>query len=149
MDATSDVPEEDYSVPLDRAVVRRAGRDVTILAWLLMAHFAAQAAEQLAAEGIDAEVIDVRSLSPIDYETIGASVEKTGHVVIVEEGPKTGGVGAEIAAGIMERFGESLLTPVLRVASADVPVPFTPVLENAYRPDVARIIEAGRRVMNS
>jgi pyruvate/2-oxoglutarate/acetoin dehydrogenase E1 component len=149
VDATSDVPEGDYTVPLDRAAVRRSGRDVTILAWLLMAHFASQAAEQLAAEGIDAEVIDVRSLSPIDYQTIGSSVEKTGRVVIVEEGPKTGGVSAEIAAGIMERLGESLLAPVVRVGSADVPVPFTPVLENAYRPDVVRIVEAGRRVMKS
>ncbi|MGP0070261.1 MAG: alpha-ketoacid dehydrogenase subunit beta [Isosphaeraceae bacterium] len=147
VDATSDVPEGDYTVPLDRAAVRRKGRDVTILAWLLMAHFAVQAAEQLAAEGIDAEVIDVRSLSPIDYEAIGESVRKTGRVVIVEEGPKTGGVGAEIAAGIMERFGESLLTPVVRVGSADVPVPFTPVLENAYRPDAARIIEGVRKTV--
>jgi pyruvate/2-oxoglutarate/acetoin dehydrogenase E1 component len=146
VDATSDVPEGDYTVPLDRAAVRRKGRDVTILAWLLMAHFARQAADRLAAEGIDAEVIDVRSLSPIDHETIGESVRKTGRVVIVEEGPKTGGVGAEIAAGIMERSGESLLAPVARVASADVPVPFTPVLENAYRPDVERIIEAVRRI---
>ena len=85
---------------------------MTILAWLLMAHFARQAADLLAAEGIDAEVIDVRSLSPIDYETIGASVKKTGRVVVVEEGPKTGGVSAEIAAGITERFGDSLLAPV-------------------------------------
>jgi pyruvate/2-oxoglutarate/acetoin dehydrogenase E1 component len=146
VDATSDVPEGDYTVPLDRAAVRRKGRDVTILAWLLMAHFARQAADRLAAEGIDAEVIDVRSLSPIDHETIGESVRKTGRVVIVEEGPRTGGVGAEIAAGIMERSGESLLAPVARVASADVPVPFTPVLENAYRPDVERIIEAVRRI---
>jgi pyruvate/2-oxoglutarate/acetoin dehydrogenase E1 component len=147
VDATSDVPEGDYTVPLDRAAVRRNGRDVTILAWLLMAHFARQAADRLAAEGVDAEVIDVRSLSPIDYATIGESVRKTGRVVIVEEGPKTGGVGAEIAAGIMERFGESLLAPVARVASADVPVPFTPVLENAYRPNVPRIIEAARAVV--
>jgi pyruvate/2-oxoglutarate/acetoin dehydrogenase E1 component len=148
VDATNEVPEGDYVLPLDRAVVRRAGRDVTILAWLLMAHFSVQASEQLAAEGIDAEVIDVRSLSPIDYETIGASVEKTGRVVIVEEGPKTGGVGAEIAAGIMERYGESLLVPVARVASADVPVPFAPVLENAYRPDVLRVIAAVRRILS-
>jgi pyruvate/2-oxoglutarate/acetoin dehydrogenase E1 component len=147
VDATSDVPEGDYTVPLDRAAVRRKGRDVTILAWLLMAHFARQAADRLAAEGIDAEVIDVRSLSPIDHETIGESVRKTGRVVIVEEGPRTGGVGAEIAAGIMERSGESLLAPVARVASADVPVPFTPVLENAYRPDVERIVEAARRIV--
>ena len=94
-------------------------------------------------------MIDVRSLSPIDYATIGESVKKTGRVVIVEEGPKTGGVSAEIAAGIMERFGESVLAPVVRVASADVPVPFTPILENAYRPDQPRIVDAARKIMLS
>jgi pyruvate/2-oxoglutarate/acetoin dehydrogenase E1 component len=149
VDATSEVPDGDYTLPLDRAAVRRSGGDVTILAWLLMAHFAARAAEELAAESIDAEVIDVRSLSPIDYQTLGASVERTGRVVIVEEGPKTGGVGAEIAAGIMERFGESLLVPVVRIASADVPVPFAPVLENAYRPDPARITQGVRDAMRA
>ena len=89
----------------------------------------------------------MRSLSPIDYTTIGESVAKTGRVVIVEEGPRTGGVSAEIAAGLMEHCGETLLAPVVRVASPDVPVPFTPVLENAYRPDPARIIEAVRKVI--
>src|SRR5213593_2736140 len=84
LDATSDIPGMDYVVPLDQAVVRREGRDVTILGWLLMAHYAQAAAGQLAGEGIQAEVIDVRSLSPIDYETIGASVKKTGRVIIVE-----------------------------------------------------------------
>lgn len=147
VDATSDIPDEDYVVPLDRAAVRREGRHVTILGWLLMAHFAQQAAAQLAAEGIDAEVIDVRSLSPIDYDTIGQSIRKTGRVVIVEEGPKTGGVSAEIAAGIMEHCADALQAPVVRVASADVPVPFTPVLENAYRPDPARIVAAVRSLL--
>jgi pyruvate/2-oxoglutarate/acetoin dehydrogenase E1 component len=147
VDATSDIPDEDYTVPLDRAAVRRPGRDVTILGWLLMAHYAQQAAAELAGSGVDAEVIDVRSLSPIDYETIGASVRKTGRVVIVEEGPQTGGVSAEISAGILERFSEHLQAPVRRVASADVPVPFTPVLENAYRPDVPRIVAAVRGLL--
>jgi pyruvate/2-oxoglutarate/acetoin dehydrogenase E1 component/TPP-dependent pyruvate/acetoin dehydrogenase alpha subunit len=147
VDATSDVPAEDYIVPLGRAAIRRQGNQVTILAWLLMTHFAAQAADELAALGIDTEVIDVRSLAPIDYETIGDSVRKTGRVVIVEEGPKTGSVSAEIAAGIMERCGESLLDPVIRVASPDAPVPFSPVLENAYRPDVTRIVVAVRRLV--
>ncbi len=147
VDATSDVPPGDYTVPLDRAAIRREGSQVTILAWLLMAHFARQAADELAALGIDAEVIDVRSLAPIDYDTIGTSIRKTGRVVIVEEGPKTGGVSAEIAAGIMERLGESLLEPVVRVASPDVPVPFCPILENAYRPDVPRIVAAARMVV--
>ena len=147
VDATSEIPDEDYTVPLDTAAVCRPGTDVTILAWLLMRHFALDAARQLAAEGINAEVIDVRSLSPLDYDTIGASVRKTGRVVIVEEGPKTGSISAEIAAGILERYGEYLRCPIQRVASADVPVPFTPVLENAYRPDVPRIVQAVREVM--
>ncbi len=149
VDATSDIPAEDYTVPLDKAMVRREGTDVTILGWLLMAHFARQAAEQLAADNLSAEVIDVRSLSPIDYETIGDSVRKTGRVVVVEEGPKAGGVSAEIAAGIAERFGKYLRQPVVRVASADVPVPFAPVLEDTYRPDVPRIIEAARQLVKA
>ena len=147
VDATSEIPDGDYTVPLDMAAVRREGGDVTILAWLLMLHHSLQAARPLAAEGIEAEVIDVRSLAPIDYETIGRSVRKTGRVVVVEEGPKTGSVSAEIAAGIMERFGESLRCPIRRVASADVPVPFSPVLENAYRPDAPRIAAAARDLM--
>jgi pyruvate/2-oxoglutarate/acetoin dehydrogenase E1 component/TPP-dependent pyruvate/acetoin dehydrogenase alpha subunit len=147
VDATSEVPDGDYLVPLDRAAVRREGSHVTILAWLLMVHVAAQAAERLAREGIAIEVIDVRSLAPIDYETIGVSVGKTGRVVVVEEGPKTGGVSAEIAAGLTERCADCLMAPVVRVASADVPVPFTPVLEDAYRPDVERVIAAVRDVL--
>lgn len=142
VDATSEIPDEDYTVPLDRAAVRREGTDVTILGWLLMLHRSLQAAEQLAAQGTSAEVIDVRSLAPIDYDTIGESVRKTGRVVLVEEGPKTGSVSAEIAAGILEHFGEYLRCPVRRVASADIPVPFSPLLENAYRPDVPQIVAA-------
>lgn len=149
VDATSEIPDDDYTVPLDKAVVRRKGSQVTILGWLLMLHYSLSAAQTLAGEGIDAEVIDVRSLSPFDYETIGASVRSTGRVVIVEEGPKTGGVGAELAAGIMERFGDSLQAPVVRVASPDVPVPFSPILENTYRPDATRIMQAVRQLVQS
>ncbi len=147
VDATAEIPADDYTVPLDRAAVRREGADVTVLAWLLMLHRSVQAADQLEAAGIHAEVIDVRSLAPIDYDTIGASVRKTGRVVLVEEGPKTGSVSAEIAAGILERFGEHLRCPIRRVASADVPVPFSPVLEDAYRPGVPRIVEAVNDLM--
>jgi 2-oxoisovalerate dehydrogenase E1 component len=139
VDASSDVPAEDYIVPLGKAAVRREGKNVTVLAWLLMVHYAMQAADE-----VDAEVIDVRSLSPIDWDTIGASVRKTGRAVIVEEGPITGGVGAEIAAGIAERWPSARVT---RVASPDVPVPFTPVLENAYRPDAGRIAAGVRRIL--
>jgi pyruvate dehydrogenase E1 component beta subunit len=139
VDASSDVPAEDYIVPLGKAAVRREGKNVTVLAWLLMVHYAMQTADEF-----DAEVIDVRSLSPIDWKTIGASVRKTGRAVIVEEGPVTGGVGAEIAAGIAERWPSVRVT---RVASPDVPVPFTPVLENAYRPDADRIASSARRIL--
>ena len=149
IDATSEIPTGDYLVPLDRAAVRREGGHVTILAWLLMLHHAMAAAEILAADGVEAEVVDVRSLSPFDYATIGASVRKTGRVLIVEEGPKTGGVSAELASGITERFAKDLKTPVTRVASPDVPVPFSPVLENAYRPDVTRILGAARSLAHS
>ncbi len=147
-DASSDIPDEDYTVPLGTANLLRSGDAVTILAWLLMAHEALAAANDLTREGIQAEVIDVRSLAPFDWSLIGESVVKTGRVVIVEEGPKTGSVSAELAAGIMERFADSLLAPVIRVASADVPVPFAPVLENLYRPDRARICDAIQRVLD-
>lgn len=148
IDGSSDVPDDDYSLALDKAVVRQEGDDVTIVGWLLMAHFAQHAADELTVQGISTEVIDMRSLYPIDFDTLGASVCKTGRLVIVEEGPRTGGVGAEIAAGVMERFGEDMLAPVKRVASADVPVPFSPPLENAYRPDAARIVAAARELMD-
>jgi pyruvate/2-oxoglutarate/acetoin dehydrogenase E1 component len=149
VDATSEIPDVDYSVRLDSAAVRREGSHVTILAWLLMSHYALAAADALAAEGIQAEIVDVRSLSPFDYDTIGKSIKKTGRVVIIEEGPKTGGVSAELAAGIMERLGANLKSPIVRIASPDVPVPFSPILENAYRPDVPRIIEVARNVASA
>ena len=142
VDATSEIPAEDYIVPLGQAAIRREGREVTVLGWLLMVHYAMQAAERLATEEhVDVEVIDLRSLAPIDWDTIGASVAKTSRVVIVEEGPKTGGVGAELAGGIAERWPD---TRIVRVASPDVPVPFTPVLEGMYKPDAARIAAAVR-----
>jgi pyruvate/2-oxoglutarate/acetoin dehydrogenase E1 component len=147
IDATSEIPNRDYVIPLNTAAVRRHGQHVTILAWLLMCHYATSAADSLATDGIDAEVIDVRSLAPFDYDTIGASVEKTGRVMIVEEGPRTGGVSAELAAGITERFGEYLLAPVSRVASADVPVPFSPPLETAYRPNPSVIVAAAKQLL--
>jgi pyruvate/2-oxoglutarate/acetoin dehydrogenase E1 component len=148
-DGSSDIPDDDYVVPLGTASVVRSGNDVTVLAWLLMLHESMGAANSLSEQGIDAEVIDVRSLAPFDWNIIGASVAKTGRVVIVEEGPKTGGVAAELATGIMERFPGSLVAPIVRVASADVPPPFTPVLENLYRPDAARISGAIRQILES
>jgi pyruvate/2-oxoglutarate/acetoin dehydrogenase E1 component len=148
VDATSVIPDHDYCLPLDQAAVRRPGSDVTILSWLLMLHFSLEAAEQLAGAGVNAEVIDVRSLAPVDYQTIGDSVKKTGRVIVVEEGPKTGGVSAEIAAGIQERYNQYLKAPIIRVASPDVPVPFSPILENAYRPNVTQIMQGVRQIID-
>jgi len=143
IDATSDIPDEEFVVPLDKAAVLKEGDDVTIVGWLLMAHFALHAAEQLATDGVHAEVVDARSLVPLDWATLTASAQKTGRVLLVEEGPKTGGVAAEISAGLAERCPGLRIE---RVASADVPVPFSPVLEKAYRPNVARIAAAARRI---
>ena len=144
VDASAEIPEDDYTVPIGEAAVRREGSDVTVVAWLLMAHFAAQAAEILAEEGIQAEVIDLRSLVPMDFEAVRASVQKTGRLVIVEEGPRRGGIGAEIAARAAEELPEFLLSPVRRVASPDIPPPFSPPMEAYYRPDAKRIAEAAR-----
>jgi len=147
VDSSSNVPQEDYIVPIGKGIVRREGSDVTIIATLLMMHRALVAAEQLESEGISAEVIDPRSLVPFDWELVEASAMKTTRVVIVEEGPRRGGVGAEIAATLAERLADYLTTPVERVASPDIPVPFSPPMENYYRPDVPRIVEAVHRLL--
>jgi pyruvate/2-oxoglutarate/acetoin dehydrogenase E1 component len=100
----------------------------------------------LAADGISAEVIDPRSLVPFDWELVEASVRKTGLALVAEEGPRTGGIGAEIAATLFEHCADSLLAPVARVASPDIPVPFAPPMEDYYRPDAARIAAAAREL---
>lgn len=142
VDASSDIPDEDYTAPIGKGVVRRPGEDVTVVATLLMMHFALAAAEQLGQQGIDVEVIDPRSLQPFDWPLIEASAAKTTRVIIVEEGPRTSGWGAEIAAALGQRMVDSLTAPVQRVASPDIPVPFAPTLESAYRPSVDRIVLA-------
>jgi len=147
VDASSEIPDEDYIVPIGKGIVRREGGDVTIIATLLMMHQALIAAEQLEAEGISAEVIDPRSLVPFDWDLVEESVTKTTCAVIVEEGPRRGGVGAEIAATLSERTSDYLTAPVQRVASPDIPVPFSPPMEDFYRPDVPRIVEAVHRVL--
>ncbi len=147
VDASSDIPDEDYTVPLGKGIIRREGSDVTIVATLLMLHRALAAAEQLAAEGISAEVIDPRSLVPFDWELVNASVMKTGRAVIVEEGPRQGGWSADIAANLGESLSDYLVAPVTRVASPDIPVPFAPPMENLYRPNAERIATAVRKVV--
>lgn len=149
VDASSEIPPGDYTVPIGKGVVRRTGADVTIIATLLMMHRAMAAAQQLAAEGIDAEVIDPRSLVPFDWELVDESVRKTSRAVVVSEGPRTGSVASEIAAGIAEHLADYLTAPVRRVTSPDIPVPFAPPMENFYRPDAGRICAAVREIMGA
>jgi len=147
VDASSEIPEEDYTVPFGKAVVRREGSHVTLIGTLLMMHRCLQVAETLETEGISTEVIDPRSLVPFDWETVKASVAKTGRVVIVEESPKRSGIGAEIAATLAEESLEFLTAPVKRVAAPNTPAPFSPPMEKYYVPSVERIAQAVREVV--
>ena len=137
-----EVPEEEYLVPIGKGIVRREGKDVTIVAKLLMLYRALAAAEKLAEKGIEAEVIDPRTLVPLDKELILASVRKTGRLVIVEEDNLTGGWAAEIAAIVADEAFDYLDAPIKRVSAPDVPPPFAPVLEREYVPDEGEIIKA-------
>ncbi len=142
-----DVPSEEYVVPMGKAAVRRPGRDVTILSYSLMVHRCLEAAEALAAEGIDAEVIDLRSLRPLDWDAIADSVRKTHRVVVAHEACRTGGVGAELAARIGEELFDELDAPVRRVAARDVPMPFSPPLEQFVLPGPADVIRAAKSLV--
>jgi len=142
------VPCAPYRVPIGEAIVRRPGSDVTIVAASIMALRAAAAAERLAQEGIDAEVIDLRSLRPIDFATIAASIRKTRRLVIVYEGVKTMGIGAEIAARVAEDdVIRELAAPIVRLGGADTPIPYNPVLEKATVPQESDIVTAVRRLV--
>ncbi len=141
-----DIPDEEYSIPLGVADVKREGSDVTIISYSRMVQVALKAAVRLEEEGIDAEVVDLRSLRPMDTETIINSVKKTSRAVVVEEGWKAMGIGAEVSARIMENALEYLDAPVQRVASADIPMPYSRPLELATLPNEDRIIEAVRRL---
>jgi 2-oxoisovalerate dehydrogenase E1 component beta subunit len=143
--AKGEVPEGDYALPLGQAAVTREGRQVTLLAWGAMWHEADQAAREAEAEGIDCEVIDLRSLQPLDLDTIVASVKKTGRAVVVHEAPRTCGFGAELVALVQERCFLSLEAPITRVTGFDTPFPYT--LEMEYLPRAPRILEAVRKVV--
>jgi len=137
-----DVPEEEYTIEFGKADIKREGKDVTLIAWGAMVGTCLEAAEALAADDIEAEIVDPRTLAPFDKETVLASVKKTGKVVIVQEAPKTGGFAGEIVAIIVEEGFDYLDAPIKRVCAPDTPVPFSPVLENAYIPDASKIISA-------
>ena len=141
------VPDGEHLLPLGRAAVVRAGRDVTVIATARMVHVALEAAALLAAGGIEIEVVDPRSLVPLDRDTLVGSVARTHHCVVVEEGPLRGGVGGHLAWVIQEAAFDELDAPIARVASANVPVPFAPVLEAAISPQVATVTAAVRRVL--
>ena len=142
-----DVPDGDYTIPIGKAAVTREGTDVTLIAYGLMAQYALEAAEILASDGVNAEVVDVRTLRPLDGETLLGSVRKTGKAVVVYEDNRFGGYGAEIAAILAEEAFESLDGPIVRVTGPDVPgVPYNHVLEDWFMPNPERIAEAARRL---
>jgi 2-oxoisovalerate dehydrogenase E1 component beta subunit len=144
--AKGEVPEGEYLIPLGQAAVTRPGTQVTLIAWGAMWHEADQAAREAEAEGIDCEVLDLRSLQPLDVEAITASVRKTGRAVVVHEAPRTCGFGAELSALIQERCFLSLEAPVARVTGFDTPFPYT--LEAEYLPRAPRILQAIRQTVS-
>src|SRR5579885_386682 len=146
LQVTAWVPDEEYLVPFGEAKIARPGRDITLVANLLMVHKSIQAADVLTHEGIEAEVIDVRTLAPFDWETVFQSVRKTTRLIVVEEDNLTGGWGAEVAARVADQCIGYLDAPVRRVAAPDTPVPFAPVMENFYVPSVEKIVETAKEL---
>lgn len=143
---TGDVPEEEYTIPLGVADVKRKGSDVTILTYSQMVLLSLEAAEILAKDGIEVEVVDLRTLAPLDTQTIVDSVKKTNRAIIVEEDHRNVGMGAEISSTITEQAFDYLDGPVKRVAALDTPSPFSSVLEDRVRPSVESIVEAARDI---
>ena len=143
-----DLPEEDYIVPIGKAKVRRTGKDLSIITWGAMIYVADEAADALAKDGVSVEIIDLRSIIPFDEEAILDSVAKTNRVIILHEAPLTGGAGAEFAARIAEKAFDYLDAPVKRVASLDVPTPYSPPLEGYYLPNKDKVIAAARELLS-
>ncbi|MDD5434691.1 MAG: alpha-ketoacid dehydrogenase subunit beta [Nitrospira sp.] len=141
-----EVPDGDYTVPLGRVNISRAGRDISVITYGAMTHIALEAAKILEDEGISIEVVDLRTLLPLDKNGIYESVKKTNKVIVLYETPKTGGVGAEVSALISEDMFEYLDAPVIRIAAPDTPVPFSPPMEEFYMPKVDDVLNAARRL---
>jgi len=142
-----EVPEQDEYIPLGSAKVAKQGKDVTVIAWSRQVNFALKAAEELEKEGVSAEVIDLRSLVPLDFATIAKSVKKTHRVVVVQEGVKRSGYAGEISAQIMEELFDELDAPVMRVAAKNVVPPFSPPLEDAFFPHAEDIVAQIREIV--
>jgi 2-oxoisovalerate dehydrogenase E1 component beta subunit len=141
-----ELPEEDYIVPIGKARTAREGRDLSIITFGAQVLNALDAAEELEKEGLDVEVIDLRTIAPMDKEAVLASVKKTSRVLILHEASRTGGVGGEIAATIAEDAFEWLDAPVVRVAAIDTPVPYSPPLEEYHLPQLKDVLEAARKL---
>ncbi|HYE24134.1 MAG TPA: alpha-ketoacid dehydrogenase subunit beta [Clostridia bacterium] len=141
-----ELPSEDYVVPIGKARVAREGRDLTIVTYAAMLYVALDAADALAREGLEAEVIDLRTLLPLDRETVAESVKKTNRVLILHEDTRTGGIAGEIAACINEDCFDFLDAPIARVTSQDTPVPFSPPLEAAFLPNAEAVAREARRL---
>jgi 2-oxoisovalerate dehydrogenase E1 component beta subunit len=141
-----ELPADDYVVPIGKAIVRRPGRDVTVITYGAMVYVALEAAQRLIEEGISLEVIDLRSLLPIDRETILESVRRNNKVFILHEDTRTGGIAGEIAAIICEEAFEYLDAPVLRIAAPDTPVPYSPPLEQFFLPKVSDVLNMARKL---
>ena len=137
-----EVSDGDYTIPIGRADVKREGRDVTVVAYSKMLLLALEAAEELAPQGIDVEVVDPRTLKPLDVDTIVTSVKKTGRLVVVEEGWRFAGMGAQIAESVYSAAFDYLDAPIVRVTGEDVPIPYTRSLEDLAIPDRSRIVHA-------
>lgn len=142
-----DLPEGEYLLPLDKAEIVRPGNDVTILTYSRMRHHVLQAVKKITADGFDPEVIDLISLKPLDMETIGASIQKTHRVIIVEECMRTGGIGAELVASINDQYFDELDGPVIRLSSQDIPTPYNGTLENLTIIQPDQIVEAVHQIM--
>jgi 2-oxoisovalerate dehydrogenase E1 component beta subunit len=139
-----EIPAGDYIVPLGKAAIRREGKHLTILSYAAMMHTSLEAAGELAKEGVEAEVIDLRTLMPLDEETILQSVKKTNKCLVVHEDTKTGGIAGEIAAILAEKAFHDLDGPLVRVASLDTPVPYAPTLEEAFLPNAQKVFTAAK-----
>jgi pyruvate dehydrogenase E1 component beta subunit len=143
-----EVPEDDYTIPFGQARMAREGKDVTLVAWSAAVELSLRAAEQLASEGIEAGVLDLRTLVPLDVERLVAEVSRTGRAVVVHEAPVSAGFGAEIVATLQEEAFYSLDAPIARVAAWDTPYP-TGSLEAAFLPSLERVVEAVRRTVRA
>jgi len=145
---TGPVPDGEHLVPLGKGEVKRPGKDITILTYSRMTYAALDAAEKLAEEGIDAEIVDLRTLKPLDFDLIAESVKKTNHVLVAHEACLTGGFGAEVAARIGEALFDYLDAPVTRIGAKDTPIPVSPILEGFVLPQVEDIVAGAKKVLH-